>query len=75
MATHWEATREAVPMMVTDILLAPWLALATAALILRSASALLSALPETFRIRGPSPTLTFISSSVPGSVYVYSPPV
>ena len=65
----------ALPIMVTDSLVAPWLALATAALILRSASALLSALPDSFRIRGPAPTVTLISSSVEGSVYVYSPPV
>ena len=55
-------------MMVRDRVVAPWLALATAAAIFRSASALLSALPDFFRIRVPVPTVTLISSSVFGSV-------
>ena len=66
--THWLATRSGRPMMVRDRVVAPWLALATAAVILRSASALLSALPDCFRIRVPVPTVTLISSSVFGSV-------
>ena len=61
--------------MVAESLVFPWLALATAALIFRSASALLPALPLCFRIRLPLPTVTLISFSVAGLVYVNSPPV
>ena len=54
--------------MVTVRVVAPWLALFTRAVIFRRASAALSALPDSFRMRSPPPMVALISSSELGSV-------